>query len=978
MLRKFLLPVCLLIFGLAATSYAQTVNGFDGQNLSWNNNEGVEQVTNVLQPAVCVENTGSTTNQACNTATPIPLKPGLSITYITATGNSSALQLNFNNFGSFPVKKWQGAAALVSGDLPANSASIITFTGSYWSLYTIGNIPAGGGGGTPCITTANSYQYDNAGAFGCDPDFTFTAPHTRTLGASSILTFTAGATVNGFPCSGLPALTGDATSSGCAVTVKALNGTLLSGLATGILKNTTTTGIPSIAASADITVLWGGSCSSSTFLRGDGQCATPAGTGTVTVVGAGSLTSGAIVTGGSAQTLQTPSGSATLNASGNMSLPGTLAVSGHVTFEGITSTGGTGTGALVFGTAPTITLNNGTGLPISTGVSGLGAGIATFLATPSSANLAAALTDETGTGVSVFNNGPTFIAPALGTPASGILTNETGYLWNNNAAPTGNLLLANGSNSSIFTTTTAVSQFFAFKNTTAAVVGTSQASPIISICGTAFHASASVEDCLTFQDTPGNGNDAGGTFTIGHSGPSTGVQITALAGPLQTGNDGVHAGQIQLPGNTANSSLGSNLFNIYGPSSATFTAYGLQYSTTGPAAAGMEAISAPSSAVSQVTFVTTLPTSLVPAFTGDCTNSAGALALTCTKINGTAFPTSATLVGSNASAQPIAAALPSADIFVGNGSNLPVAVAISGDSTITTAGVMTNTKVNGNTYPANAAFTSGGVACATSTTVLTTSALLTSNVLVKGGGAGVCPTNSLITDTGTTATYTGTGGILAPSFTANGSTAGFIDFPQGSTSSAVAPCTAANSICWQAPAAVTSYLLNLPGTAPTNNNSAMLFSNASPGVGSWAKMPQTAFLASDYTNATTTMSNVTGLTFTPEASTSYHMHCNLIWSTGTATGGPKYTITGPAASTHLVYQMVSAITAITTASAATDTSFGTALNPVGTVVTTGSDEFSTLDMDLINGANTTAIQVQAAAQGAGTLTIKAGSACQLQ
>lgn len=49
-----------------------------------------------------------------------------------------------------------------------------------------------------------------------------------------------------------------------------------------------------------------------------------------------------------------------------------------------------------------------------------GTGIATFLATPSSANLRAALTDETGTGVAYFVGG------ALGTPASGTATNLTG------------------------------------------------------------------------------------------------------------------------------------------------------------------------------------------------------------------------------------------------------------------------------------------------------------------------------------------------------------------------------------------------------------------------------------------------------------------------------------------------------------------------------------------------------------------------
>jgi hypothetical protein len=54
-----------------------------------------------------------------------------------------------------------------------------------------------------------------------------------------------------------------------------------------------------------------------------------------------------------------------------------------------------------------------------------GTNVNTFLSTPSSANFAAALTDETGTGVNVFNNTPTLIAPLLGTPTSGNLTNCT-------------------------------------------------------------------------------------------------------------------------------------------------------------------------------------------------------------------------------------------------------------------------------------------------------------------------------------------------------------------------------------------------------------------------------------------------------------------------------------------------------------------------------------------------------------------------
>ena len=97
----------------------------------------------------------------------------------------------------------------------------------------------------------------------------------------------------------------------------------------------------------------------------------------------------------------------------------------------------TGTGDVVLATSPTLitpnlgtptsaTLTNATGLPISSGVSGLGAGIATFLQTPSSANLASAVTDETGTGSLVFANSPTLVTPNLGTPSALTLTNATG------------------------------------------------------------------------------------------------------------------------------------------------------------------------------------------------------------------------------------------------------------------------------------------------------------------------------------------------------------------------------------------------------------------------------------------------------------------------------------------------------------------------------------------------------------------------
>ena len=56
---------------------------------------------------------------------------------------------------------------------------------------------------------------------------------------------------------------------------------------------------------------------------------------------------------------------------------------------------------------PAFNLADATGLPISSGVSGLASNVATFLGTPSSANLRSALTDETGTGAAVFAASPT-------------------------------------------------------------------------------------------------------------------------------------------------------------------------------------------------------------------------------------------------------------------------------------------------------------------------------------------------------------------------------------------------------------------------------------------------------------------------------------------------------------------------------------------------------------------------------------------
>ena len=115
--------------------------------------------------------------------------------------------------------------------------------------------------------------------------------------------------------------------------------------------------------------------------------------GSATWATSAALASGALVIGGGA-------GSAPAS---------TTTGSGVITALGV-NTGSTGAMVLqngVLGTPSSGTATNITGLPVATGISGLGSNVATFLGTPSSANLRSALTDETGTGGAVFATSPT-------------------------------------------------------------------------------------------------------------------------------------------------------------------------------------------------------------------------------------------------------------------------------------------------------------------------------------------------------------------------------------------------------------------------------------------------------------------------------------------------------------------------------------------------------------------------------------------
>jgi hypothetical protein len=123
----------------------------------------------------------------------------------------------------------------------ALAAALAAFTGSA-NVVTLGTITTGVWSGTALVLAKIP-----------------TIPSTQTSGFATVATSASAADLSAgtLLAARMPALTGDATSTvgTVATVVGKINGVSLAGLATGLVKNTTGTGAPSIAIAADITVL---------------------------------------------------------------------------------------------------------------------------------------------------------------------------------------------------------------------------------------------------------------------------------------------------------------------------------------------------------------------------------------------------------------------------------------------------------------------------------------------------------------------------------------------------------------------------------------------------------------------------------------------------------------------------------------------------------------------------------------------------
>lgn len=491
----------LLIGGASAIRARNIMNG----QLSSSTLANGEAGSNLLLGSIQYQTANSSvvpllTNLAVRKQTNHVLGSGASVTntaslYVEGAGAGTVTGSNYaiwsaagsNRFdGDLTVKTIANGTAGTDSLLVENAGVVKKISPAYYST------SGGGGGGVTSvatglglsggpITTTGTVVLDTASAVVLSRQRAANTyqPIGSYLTANQNITVTATGDATGTSSS-------SPTAPSIALTVSKINGTSLAGLATGILKNTTATGVPSIAVAADFPTL-------NQNTTGTAANVTATSNSSLTTLSAlslpGSQVSGnisgnaanvtgtvAIGNGGTGQTSATAaydalSPNSTLGdiayrgASNNVRLAGNttttkkfLAQTGNGTvsaapsWDALTATDIPSLDASKITTgsfadaqissaaawnAKQAALVSGTNIKSVNGSSLLGSGnlavgdalvanpLSQFAAT-TSAQLATVLSDETGTGNVVYSTSPTLVTPALGTPSAIVLTNATG------------------------------------------------------------------------------------------------------------------------------------------------------------------------------------------------------------------------------------------------------------------------------------------------------------------------------------------------------------------------------------------------------------------------------------------------------------------------------------------------------------------------------------------------------------------------
>lgn len=188
----------------------------------------------------------------------------------------------------------------------------------------------------------------------------------------------------------------------------------------------------------------------------------------------------------------------------------------------------------------------------------LGANVAAFLATPSSANLASALTDETGTGAAVFATSPTLVTPSLGAASATSLA--SGPVTVTSASAAALAIGLNGATNPAFQVDASTAlQAAGIKVTGAVAGGQSSINVIDSAAASSLDINAKGTGALRLQA------NATGAIYLGLLNSTVNIG-TSGASVLNIGSSGLASGTLTIAGSVAGAST------ILAPSSGGGTA----------------------------------------------------------------------------------------------------------------------------------------------------------------------------------------------------------------------------------------------------------------------------------------------------------------------------------------------------------------------------------------------------------------------
>ena len=108
----------------------------------------------VALPLQCTDTSASATAYTCTTTPSVgSLISGDAFIFSAINqNNSGSATLNINGIGAKAIKKWQGTANLVAGDLQSGNAVWLIYDGTSFEVQTIGNAP-----GTPALTNTHIF-----------------------------------------------------------------------------------------------------------------------------------------------------------------------------------------------------------------------------------------------------------------------------------------------------------------------------------------------------------------------------------------------------------------------------------------------------------------------------------------------------------------------------------------------------------------------------------------------------------------------------------------------------------------------------------------------------------------------------------------------------------------------------------------------------------------------------------------------------